>query len=639
MTCTKPGCRNQQCYICGESCDYTHFKKTGCPLHDPSGGIEARHRQEAETAQEAARKRVLEENPGIAEEELQIKLPDDPTPARVEHPMNIRAPIHRRPRGMMNGVIPYVRPQEWPPVPAPLGQRQEAGHTEAQMQERQYQIDMMRGRIRRVEEALRGQAGEAGEEGDLLQFGPAAPQGQGQQQQFQFGPAAPQGRAPQYQTGQVALRIQIQPPFEQAGWTIRRAPGRVLHPLAPGQRPRGWRPPPQRAAVPVPTGPEDELLPRSPATPPINSPRGLGAEVINAQHLYNTDGGAGRAGTPRTEALKNMGQRQSRYSTQLLRRMVLALQPYFDEISQQLSNHIRGSWVGILPSEIPASLANPIREQIWAGVPLLVERELEEIDRVVRDTHWEKLYEPQGEAPGQAAQGAQWQLLIRHYGRIPAPETEDEYVALHEIIRSRDRRAPPHHEELARQAHARVMVRLGQQLPPPRVAPFYHYGHPDWRLPQGQPSLSERIQAYMVKRRARELNEQVRRRAGEESKRAHRAVWGDGGKSPVQDPAAGPACATQRSVSHPSTPVRSPQAEGSEIRLLASQPAQRTWAPDSAGAGSREAPIMIDDAAADENGAGTPSRGGNALPFRAQMVVGLGGAAGGTEPPRKRGKA
>src|SRR5690606_29795807 len=117
------------------------------------------------------------------------------------------------------------------------------------------------------------------------------------------------------------------------------------------------------------------------------------------------------------------------------------------------------------------------------------------------------------EAAGHA--GPQGPILVKHYGRIPAPVTEDDYVALHEIIRSRDRRAPPHHEDLARQAHARVMARLGKQQLPPRVAPFFHYGHPDGRAPQGQPSLADRIQTYIVRRRAREMTGKLRLRARE----------------------------------------------------------------------------------------------------------------------------
>lgn len=78
MTCTKPGCKNRQCYICGKSCDYDHFKRSGCPLHDGAGNdVESRHRNEAQKAQEAARKRLLEENPDMTEEELRVKLPDD----------------------------------------------------------------------------------------------------------------------------------------------------------------------------------------------------------------------------------------------------------------------------------------------------------------------------------------------------------------------------------------------------------------------------------------------------------------------------------------------------------------------------------------------------------------------------------
>lgn len=69
MTCTRPGCRNVQCYVCSKSCDYTHFddssrggKKGNCPLFD---SVEQRHEAEVRAAEEKARKQVEEENPGV----------------------------------------------------------------------------------------------------------------------------------------------------------------------------------------------------------------------------------------------------------------------------------------------------------------------------------------------------------------------------------------------------------------------------------------------------------------------------------------------------------------------------------------------------------------------------------------------
>lgn len=77
MSCTK--CRNLQCYICSESCDYSHFddtkrggKQGNCPLFDPQG-IDARHLEEVKAAEEQAKKKVLEENEDIPADILEIK--------------------------------------------------------------------------------------------------------------------------------------------------------------------------------------------------------------------------------------------------------------------------------------------------------------------------------------------------------------------------------------------------------------------------------------------------------------------------------------------------------------------------------------------------------------------------------------
>lgn len=634
MTCTKPGCHNQQCYICGESCDYNHFRKASCPLHDPSGSIQDRHRQEAEAAQETTRKRVLKENPDISEQELLIKLPDDPPTIRMGRPANPlrRPPGHRRPRAPIRD-LPRVRPQGQP-AQAPPGQGQVAGRTAAQTQERKRQLDMMREGIRRVEEALRAQGGEAGEAGEraLLQFGQAAPQGAAAH--FRFGPLMPQGQAQQAQPDHVAPRAQAQRPPEQAGWTIRGAFGRVLYTMAPEPQPhtRVCQPGPPREAVPVSAEPEDELTPLAPATPPAILRLAQSAEGVDPWHLSNPDDETDCEGSPRTKALEKMGQRQSRYSAQLLRKMTQALQPYFEGISRQIYMHIRVYWTGFLPTEIIESLEKPIEKEIWAGAPLLIEHELEDIDRVVRDINWEKLYE-------QKKERTRGMPLVLHHGKIPAPETEDEYLALHEIIRSCDERAPLHHEVLARQAHGRVMARLGRYQPPPRAGPLFNYAHPDRRQPlEGEPpSFSDRVQGYVIKRRARDLTAGLRPRARGKSKPAHRLVWEDGEENPERGAVAEPANAAPN-ASRPSAPVRSPQDEGGKVRFLASQPAQRACGAGSAGEGSREAPIMIDDAPAEDDGAGTPSRGVNTLPFRAQAVVELGGAGDETEPPRKRGR-
>lgn len=77
MSC--PKCRNLQCYICSESCDYAHFnderrggKEGNCPLFDKEG-IEARHFEEVQNAETAARNRVLQENTAIDAALLEFK--------------------------------------------------------------------------------------------------------------------------------------------------------------------------------------------------------------------------------------------------------------------------------------------------------------------------------------------------------------------------------------------------------------------------------------------------------------------------------------------------------------------------------------------------------------------------------------
>lgn len=77
MSC--PKCRNLQCYICSKSCDYAHFndpkrggKEGNCPLFDEQG-IEARHLEEVNNAEKAARSKVLEENTDINAALLEFK--------------------------------------------------------------------------------------------------------------------------------------------------------------------------------------------------------------------------------------------------------------------------------------------------------------------------------------------------------------------------------------------------------------------------------------------------------------------------------------------------------------------------------------------------------------------------------------
>ncbi|CAM1511701.1 Fc.00g092140.m01.CDS01 [Cosmosporella sp. VM-42] len=78
MTCTLPGCRNVQCYVCSQSCGYDHFndpnrggKQGNCPLFDNS---EIRHADEIREAEEKARAKAIEENPGLDPEFLKFKM-------------------------------------------------------------------------------------------------------------------------------------------------------------------------------------------------------------------------------------------------------------------------------------------------------------------------------------------------------------------------------------------------------------------------------------------------------------------------------------------------------------------------------------------------------------------------------------
>ncbi|KAK3677874.1 hypothetical protein LTR78_001969 [Recurvomyces mirabilis] len=87
MTC--PSCSNLQCYVCSQSItSYDHFDQTPhranvtggngkkkCPLYD-ANGVEERHEREVKEAEEAARRKVLEENPDVQQEDLEIKVSD-----------------------------------------------------------------------------------------------------------------------------------------------------------------------------------------------------------------------------------------------------------------------------------------------------------------------------------------------------------------------------------------------------------------------------------------------------------------------------------------------------------------------------------------------------------------------------------
>ncbi|KAI6851343.1 hypothetical protein KC327_g16427 [Hortaea werneckii] len=82
MTC--PSCHNMQCYCCSQTLkNYDHFdqapvrssRKNGkkCPLYDD---VEVRHEREVKEAEEAAKKQLMEGNPELNAEDLEIKISD-----------------------------------------------------------------------------------------------------------------------------------------------------------------------------------------------------------------------------------------------------------------------------------------------------------------------------------------------------------------------------------------------------------------------------------------------------------------------------------------------------------------------------------------------------------------------------------
>ncbi|KAF9874635.1 ring finger domain-containing protein [Colletotrichum karsti] len=88
MTCTRPGCRNVQCYICSKSCDYTHFndrtrggKEGNCPLFEP---IQERHDKEVQEAETRTRQKVMENNPDLDEDLLKFNLSEEASKTQKE---------------------------------------------------------------------------------------------------------------------------------------------------------------------------------------------------------------------------------------------------------------------------------------------------------------------------------------------------------------------------------------------------------------------------------------------------------------------------------------------------------------------------------------------------------------------------
>ncbi|SPN99881.1 uncharacterized protein DNG_02733 [Cephalotrichum gorgonifer] len=552
MTCTKPGCGNQQCYICGESCDYQHFTKKGCPLHDSNESVEARHRRETEAAQEAARKRVMEDDPEISEEELRIHLPEDLTNTSTKADTGARAEIQRHIMRLRQAHMTMPSPHQYVPMP-PVGP---------------FQWQLPR---------------------QLIHPGQHGAQPQEPRQAVQY---LHQLAAPEIQGQALGEYGQARPPVYVFGQDM------PIH---------------------------QEALP--------DHARG----VINphSQHHYAANGRTAPSATAaqvpsqRKAPKINWDKLPSKYSAQLRQRIELVLQPYVKEIEQQVSNHIRGAWVH-LPQRNVGKL---IREEMHLRIPSLVNSELEDIDDKVRRTPWEKLYDVKGGMfPGQGLQG-EVPPQIRHHGDIPEPETIDEYVALHEIIRSWDRRAPAHHEHLAHQTHAAVMGRLGQRQPSPRVAPYHHYGHPDRGPSRGQPSLAGRIQAYITKRHAR-MN------GGEKG--------GDGQQAPVRNDGAAGGISNQTQATPAAGRVKGANdasrqggsQSGTPIRLLgkltenraASSPIKQCGG--NRGVGSREAPILLDDEDSEEGSEASDvdSQDGPQLRNRPDLGV----RVAGHEPPRKR---
>ncbi|KAI7217603.1 hypothetical protein KC333_g4114 [Hortaea werneckii] len=98
MTC--PSCRNMQCYCCSQTLkDYDHFdqaplgssRRNGkkCPLYDD---VERRHEREVKEAEEMAKKQLMEDNPDLNAEDLEIKISDRLKQAEAEKVQQRAAP-------------------------------------------------------------------------------------------------------------------------------------------------------------------------------------------------------------------------------------------------------------------------------------------------------------------------------------------------------------------------------------------------------------------------------------------------------------------------------------------------------------------------------------------------------------------
>lgn len=89
-----------QCYVCRQPCDYSHFddvhrggKKGNCPLFEQQS-LDEIHDKEAREAEERERKKLLEADPSIDAQELEIKFDEKLFPKRQQHvhANGVRAP-------------------------------------------------------------------------------------------------------------------------------------------------------------------------------------------------------------------------------------------------------------------------------------------------------------------------------------------------------------------------------------------------------------------------------------------------------------------------------------------------------------------------------------------------------------------
>ena len=107
MTCSRPGCRNIQCYVCSKSCGYEHFddrsrggKAGNCPLFE---SVEKRHEKEVREAEQMAVARIRAEHPEYTEEDLKINVSEsvqnDEDRRKASNPRaNLMAHMHNQAR-------------------------------------------------------------------------------------------------------------------------------------------------------------------------------------------------------------------------------------------------------------------------------------------------------------------------------------------------------------------------------------------------------------------------------------------------------------------------------------------------------------------------------------------------------------